>query len=128
MAKCIIGFLCFFIMNVACAQTKINESEYNKNYCDSIGGKAHVRHDYMTDAGEQGYIIIDCETAYEVIEAGFDRPSSLDSIQQALFFSFLTGKKPVIVIYDSDGIEGKIEYRIKISTMMGYIEFRHIKK
>ena len=27
----------------------------------------------------------------------------MDSIQQALFFSHLTGKKPAVVIYDTDG-------------------------
>ena len=48
-----------------------------------------------------------------VIEGGLDKRSSLDSVQQTLFASTLTGKKPVIVIYDTDGIEGRFEYRIK---------------
>ena len=65
---------------------------------------------------------MDCET--EVIEGGLDRRSSLDSIQQALFFAFITSKKPVIVIYNIDSIEGKIEYQIKIVAMMEKIGFR----
>ena len=102
---------------------KLTEGDYNKIYCDSIGGQTEVRHDYTTDAGETGFIIVDCETATEVIEGGLDKRSSLDSIQQALFFAFLTGKKPVVVIYDTDGIEGKIEYRIKIGAAHAGVEF-----
>ena len=51
-----------------------------------------------------------------------DKYSSLDSIQQALFFAFLTDKKPAVVIYDTDGIKGKIEYRMKKSAMMACVE------
>ena len=102
---------------------KRTEADYNKIYCDSIGGQTEVRHDYTTDAGENGYVIVDCETDTEVIEGGLDKRSSLDSIQQALFFAFLTGKKPVIVIYDTDGIEGKIEYRIKIGAAHAGVGF-----
>ena len=102
---------------------KYTEADYNKIYCDLIGGKTEVRHAYTTDAGEAGYIIVDCETATEVIEGGLDKRSSLDSIQQALFFGYLTGKKPVVVIYDTDGIEGKIEYRLRIVTKLTGIAF-----
>ena len=105
------------------ARDKLTEADYNKIYCDSIGGQTEVRHDYTTDAGETGYVIVDCETDTEVIEGGLDKRSSLDSIQQALFFAFLTGKKPVIVIYDTDGIEGKIEYRIKIGAAHAGVGF-----
>ena len=49
----------------------------------------------------------DIETASEVIEGGLDKRSSLDSIQQAIFASTLTGKKPAVAIYDSDGNWGK---------------------
>ena len=102
---------------------KRTEADYNKIYCDSIGGQTEVRHDYTTDAGETSYVIVDCETDTEVIEGGLDKRSSLDSIQQALFFAFLTGKKPVVVIYDTDGIEGKIEYRIKIGAAHAGVGF-----
>ena len=105
------------------AKDKYTEADYNKIYCDLIGGKTEVRHAYTTDAGETGFIIVDCETATEVIEGGLDKRSSLDSIQQALFFGYLTGKKPVVVIYDTDGIEGKIEYRLRIVTKLTGIAF-----
>ena len=48
-----------------------------------------------------------------VYDGGLDKRSSLDSLQQALFFSVLTGKQPEVVIYDTDGQEGQFEYRIR---------------
>ena len=36
-------------------------------------------------------------------KVGLDRRSSLDSVQQALFYASLTGKMPAVVIYDTDG-------------------------
>ena len=54
---------------------------------------------------------VDCEIGTMVYEGGLDKRSSLDSVQQALFFSHVTGKRPVVVIYDTDGREGRFEYR-----------------
>ena len=66
------------------------------------------------------YVVVDCETANMVWEGGLDKRSSLDSIQQALFFATLTGKKPGVVIYDTDGIEGQYEYQIRtVAELMG---------
>ena len=48
-----------------------------------------------------------------VYEGGLDKRSSLDSLQQALFFGYLTGKTPAVVIYDTVGREGRFEYRIR---------------
>ena len=118
-----ITFAVLLMPGFAHARDKLTEADYNKIYCDSIGGRTEVRHDYTTDAGETSYVIVDCETDTEVIEGGLDKRSSLDSIQQALFFAFLTGKKPVVVIYDTDGIEGKIEYRIKIGAAHAGVGF-----
>ena len=42
-----------------------------------------------------------------------DKRSSLDSVQQALFAGHVTGKRAGVVIYDTDGKEGRFEYRIK---------------
>ena len=71
----------------------------------------------------QSHACLNLFTDTHVIEGGLDKRSSLDSIQQALFFGYLTGKKPVVVIYDTDGIEGKIEYRLKITTKLTGIAF-----
>ena len=37
--------------------------------------------------------------------AALDKRSSLDSLQQALFFSVLTGKRPAVVISGTDGTD-----------------------
>ncbi|MGI9392875.1 MAG: hypothetical protein ACR2N8_04990, partial [Parvibaculales bacterium] len=58
-------------------------------------------------------IIIDIETDEFVIEAGLDKRSSLDSIQQALYAAHLTGKKPLIIIYNTDNKIGIYEHRIQ---------------
>ena len=119
----VIALAVLLMTGFAHARDNLTEADYNKIYCDSIGGQTEVRHTYTTDAGETGYVIVDCETDTEVIEGGLDKRSSLDSVQQALFFASLTGKKPVVVIYDTDGIEGKIEYRIKIGAAHAGVGF-----
>lgn len=57
---------------------------------------------------------MDCETADTVYEMGLDKRSSLDSIQQAVFAAHLTGKRPAVVIFDTDNQEGIYEYRIRV--------------
>ena len=84
------------------------EATLTAAFCAAVGGVTEVRHDY-----DHGYIRTDCETTEHVIEAGLDKRSSLDSIQQAVFASTLTGKIPVVVIYDTDGKEGKWQFRIR---------------
>ena len=70
-----------------------------------------MRHYYSYD-NKKSYIIVDCETDTEVWEGGLDKQSSLDSIQQAIFFSILTGKRPAVIIYNTDKKLGTYEYRI----------------
>ena len=41
---------------------------------------------------------VDCETGTMVYEGGLDKRSSLDSVQQALFFSHVTDKRAAAVI------------------------------
>ena len=66
---------------------------------------------------------MDCETADTVYEGGLDKRSSLDSVQQALFFAALTGKEAAGVIYDTDGQVGKYEHRIRVACVMGGVVF-----
>ena len=60
---------------------------------------------------------VDCETSTTVYEGG------LDSLQQALFFSVLTGKRPAVVIYDTDGKEGRFEYRIRTACQRAGVRY-----
>ena len=76
------------------------------------GGATEVGHAYeMADASHT--IRVDCESETEVVEVGLDRRSSLDSVQQALFASLVTVKDPVVALVDTDGSEGRFEYRIR---------------
>ena len=89
-----------------------SEDEYNRRFCAAVGGVTETRHTYTYEDGSS-YVKVDCETDTTVYEGGLDKRSSLDSLQQALFFSVLTGKQPAVVIYDTDGREGRFEYRIR---------------
>ncbi|GGL76721.1 hypothetical protein [Wenxinia marina] len=80
-----------------------------------LNGTAEVSHGYSV-----GYdlhrVRVDCETETQVIEIGLDRRSSLDSLQQALFFAALTGKAPAVVLIDTDGREGPYELQIRTAA------------
>ena len=90
-----------------------NENAQNNSWCASMGGKREVRHYYLTDDGDRGFVSVDCETATHVYEGGLDKRSSQDSVHQATFYALQTGKAPGVVIFDTDGIEGKDEYQIR---------------
>lgn len=78
-----------------------------------LGGEAEVRHDYVA-AGRSHHIRVDCETDSHVYEVGFDGTrSSFDSVHQALFAAQLTGKHPAVVIIDTDGVAGAVEYQMR---------------
>ena len=71
---------------------------------------------------------VDCETGTMVYEGGLDKRSSLDSVQQALFFSHVTGKRPAVVIYDSDGREGQFEYRIRTACEKAGVRYEIFRR
>ena len=104
------------------AQAQAQEDAYNASFCSSMGGAAEVRHEYTYPAGTS-YIRVDCETADTVYEGGLDKRSSLDSVQQALFAASLTGKKPAVVIYNTDGKIGRYEHRIKVACERAGVAF-----
>ena len=83
-------------------RTAASEEDYNRWFCTRVNGETATRHGY-TSAGGRGYVEVDCETGTMVYEGGLDKRSSLDSVQQALFFSHVIGKRPAVVIYDTDG-------------------------
>ena len=88
-----------------------------------LGGEAEVPHGYSV-----GYdlhrIYVDCETDTHVIEVGRDTRSSLDSIQQALFASHLTGKTPMVILIDTDERDGPFELRVRTVAEMVGVEYR----
>ena len=99
------------------------ESAFNQLFCDEVGGEQETRHNYTYSEGQASYVVVDCETPTMVWEGGLDRRSSLDSVQQALFFSAITGKKPGVVIYDTDNELGPIEYQIRIAAELAGVQY-----
>lgn len=104
------------------SKSALHEDHYNANFCEFVGGRTEVRHLYRHPSGNS-YVRVDCETDTVVYEGGLDKRSSLDSVQQVLFFSYLTQKKPVVVIYDTDGRIGKFEYRIMKACRLAGVKF-----
>ena len=65
--------------------------------------------------GDARRVRVDCETADHVIEIGLDgRASARDSLHQAVFAAELTGKTPVVLLIDTDGVEGRYEQETRI--------------
>ena len=99
-----------------------NEKDANDAFCAQVGGQREVRHVYDYPTGS-AYVVVDCETEERVYEGGLDKRSSLDSVQQALFFAHVTGKEPTVVIYDTDGQIGPYEYRIRVACELAEVEY-----
>ena len=108
--------------NPSAPRTTASEDDYNRWFCTLVNGETATRHGY-TSAGGRRYVEVDCETGTLVYEGGLDKRSSLDSVQQALFFSHVTGKRPAVVIYDTDGREGRYEYRIRVACRKAGVRY-----
>ena len=93
-----------------------NEASFNLALAALLNGQTEVTFSY--NYGKSGNtpltasVRIDIVTNEYVIEGGLDKRSSLDSVQQAVFASTLSGKEPAVAIYDTDGMWGKYEQRI----------------
>ena len=116
------SFLAACLIGLSTVHADESEATYNRQFCQSVGGQTETRH-YYTYAGRRSYIKVDCETPNMVYEGGLDKRSSLDSVQQALFASYVTGKRSAIVIYDTDRREGRFEYRIKTACKQAGIHY-----
>lgn len=94
----------------------LSEASFNRLLAKKIGGKTEITLKYnyglKSQPNNSGTVRVDIMTKEYVIEGGKDTRSSLDSIQQAVFASVLTNKKPAVAIYDTDGIWGKYEHRV----------------
>ena len=104
-----------------------NEESFNLRLANYLGGKTEVTYNYDYNINGSSpriaSIRIDIVTDEYVIEGGLDKRSSLDSVQQAVFASTLTGKKPAVAIYDTNGSWGKYEHRIYSSAKKLGIKF-----
>ena len=104
-----------------------NEASFNLRLANHLGGKTEVTYNYDYNINGSSpriaSIRIDIVTDEYVIEGGLDKRSSLDSVQQAVFASTLTGKKPAVAIYDTNSSWGKYEHRIYSSAKKLGIKF-----
>ena len=95
----------------------LSENYYNTALASLINGLIEVSYSFIYKTiGNRDYsgsIRIDIVTDQYVIEGGKDIRSSLDSIQQAVFASKISGKLPAVAIYDTDNVWGVYEHRIK---------------
>ena len=100
-----------------------SETELAAILCSLIlGGEVEVTHDYTVGYGTNR-VRVDCETAEAVYEVGLDKRSSLDSVQQALFAGSLTGKRPVVVLIDTDAREGPYELRVRTVADLAGVDY-----
>ena len=85
--------------------------------CGFLGAaKTEAAHKFTNLGGTRG-IRVDCETPTHVIEVGLDtKASSRDSLHQAVFASIQTGKIPMVVLIDTDGVEGRYEQETRAVT------------
>ena len=104
--------IALFVFSATEAIAQHKEDYYNNLLAERLGGRSEVVYEYDYTPTETAKIRIDIETDDYVIEGGKDKRSSLDSVQQAVFASILSGKKPAVAIYDTDGKWGKYEHRI----------------
>lgn len=101
----------------------MHEVEIAAILCAWLGGQTEVRHNVALDAGDHS-IRVDCETATEVIEVGLDdKAGSRDLLVQALFAADLTGKTPVVILIDRDGVEDKIEYQVRRASVAAGVRY-----
>jgi hypothetical protein len=106
-----------------------SESYFNDSLALKLRGQREVRLYYtVPNLAKRVYVIVDIVTEKYVIEGGLDKRSSLDSIQQAIFASGITSKKPMIAIYDTDGVWGNIENQIHTVAQKLNVEFLWISK
>ena len=111
--------LCLFQVSVSAEPT---EAELNRQFCQSVNGQTETRHFY-THAGGRSHTRVDCETHNMVYETGLDKRSSLDSLQQAIFFGVLTSKRPAVVLFNTDGFEGMYEYQIRMACQQAGVRY-----
>ncbi len=93
-----------------------------------FGGETEVRH-YYPVVDRTHHIRVDCETDTHVIEVGFDaKRSSQDSLHQALFAAERTGKLPMIVIIDTNGVEENVQYQVETVARAASVSYLTVTK
>ncbi|MCV2876570.1 hypothetical protein OE810_09925 [Rhodobacteraceae bacterium XHP0102] len=91
-----------------------------------LGGTPELRVPYAL-ADSAHHVFVDCVTDTHAIEIGLDdRRSSLDSLQQALFYAALLERQPMVILVDTDGREDATEYQVETAARTTGVEYRVI--
>lgn len=78
------------------------------------GGVTEVAHTFSNASGASS-VSVDCETPTHVIEFGHDNMDSLrGTVHDAAFAASLTGKTPMVIVIDTDGIEDRYQYEVRV--------------
>lgn len=91
--------------------------------CAMLGGADKQVHHKFDNRGVSRDMYVDCETPSHVIEFGYDKRTSQDSVHQAVFAAIQTGKIPMVVLIDTDGEEGRWEQEMRLVTDRLGIEY-----
>jgi hypothetical protein len=95
----------------------MTETEIALLLCGWLAGAEVEGRQYFDNQDGRRHVRVDCETPTHVIEVGLDgTASSRDSVHQAVFASVLTGKIPMVVLIDRDGVEGRYEQEMRLVT------------
>ena len=91
-----------------------SELELAAILCSLILGGVSEDRVPLVAAGRETYVVPDCLTETHAVEVGLDTArGSLDSVQQAIFYGLETGRLPMVVIIDTDGLEETVEMQIR---------------
>jgi len=107
----------------------MNEVEITLLLCAWLAGADVEASHSFDNLGGTRRIRTDCETSELVIEVGLDGTSgSRDSVHQALFASALTGKVPMVVMIDRDGVEGRYEQEMRLVAARAGVPYARCSK
>ena len=91
-----------------------------------VGGEAELRLPYSLNNSAQ-YVRVDCVRDIHAIEIGLDDcRSSLDSLQQALFYGALLDRAPMVILVDTDGREDPTEFQVETAARATGVAYRVI--
>lgn len=103
-----------------------SEAIYISLLCGLLGGaEPETRHHFDVYGHDRPRgIRVDCETPTHVIEIGLDDSrSARDSLHQAGYAAVLTGKVPIVILIDRDGILGRYEQEMRDASRFFGVDY-----
>lgn len=104
-------FLSLMLLAYSAVVSAKYESDYQKTYCDSVGGRMEVVLPNNTR--------VDCLTEERAIEVDYEHKWA-ESIGQALHYAMWTGTKATVLLIISTPIESNAGYKRLMGTINHY--------